>query len=633
MEKEYPRQAAVEDTPQRLQALAGILRHRGQFGTGTVEDAIRANWDHPDRYVRKAAADLIATLDDRHRRALGEQARSPLAQATYGLGSLAGDPDDVLTRATALLADADAGAEARLAAVRLVQHAVGGLTSPKLSGTVWEGYSPRAADIAAARAPRVVSALRRAFPAGNADLDREVSRTLAIVEDDDAGVLARVAERLTADSDPVEDVHSLIVLARLRAPRTPALTERVAGALLALDDKLTRRHLNRDRHWPLRIAELYAELARKDDRLHAALLAHPDFGRPDHALFAHSPGFDRRKAAEVFLARAAKDDDYPWNATLVELLGSLPEERAVPVLRKLWDHGGLEEAILPLLARHPDAADRPKFLEGLNSPQLATVRVCLEALEKLPGGNQGNDLLTLVRALRRLPEGKEADAERGRLGRYLQRLTGQEKPGADKEAWTRWFTATYPDLAAKLGGDDGVDVAGWAKRLAALDWSAGDAERGRAVFTRASCAACHSGSQALGPDLHGVTGRFSRDDLFTAILQPSRDVSPRYRTTVVTTEDGKTYQGLIVYEAVDSLILQTGSTTTVRLTDKQIAERRQTATSLMPTGLLDKVTDRDIADLYAYLRSLGDGPKKRRRWKNRSPRGRSEGVRPAGPPG
>src|SRR5262249_23525943 len=50
-----------------------------------------------------------------------------------------------------------------------------------------------------------------------------------------------------------------------------------------------------------------------------------------------------------------------------------------------------------------------------------------------------------------------------------------------------------------------------------------------------------------------------------------------------------------------------------RLTDKQIAERRQTATSLMPTGLLDKLSDRDIADLYAYLRSLGDGPKKRRR--------------------
>ncbi len=40
-----------------------------------------------------------------------------------------------------------------------------------------------------------------------------------------------------------------------------------------------------------------------------------------------------------------------------------------------------------------------------------------------------------------------------------------------------------------------------------------------------------------------------------------------------------------------------------RLTDKQISERRQTALSLMPAGLLDNVNNEDIADLYAYLKS------------------------------
>jgi putative heme-binding domain-containing protein len=117
-----------------------------------------------------------------------------------------------------------------------------------------------------------------------------------------------------------------------------------------------------------------------------------------------------------------------------------------------------------------------------------------------------------------------------------------------------------------------------------------------------SCAACHSGSQALGPDLNGVAGRFSRADLFTAILQPSKDISPRYRTTLVGTADGKVYQGMVIYEAVDSLILQTGPATTVRIANTQIVERRFTETSLMPPGLLDKASNRDIADLYAYLR-------------------------------
>jgi putative heme-binding domain-containing protein len=179
----------------------------------------------------------------------------------------------------------------------------------------------------------------------------------------------------------------------------------------------------------------------------------------------------------------------------------------------------------------------------------------------------------------------------------------------DAREWTKWYVALHPDQAARLNDTDGVDVAGWNKRLAALDWSLGSLERGRIVFTKASCASCHSGAQALGPDLQGVTGRFSRDDLFTAILQPSKDVSPRYRTTQIVTSDGKVYQGLIVYEAVDSVILQTGPAMTLRITNRQISERHQTTTSLMPAGLLDKLTNREIADLYVYLTGLSR-PKK-----------------------
>jgi putative heme-binding domain-containing protein len=192
------------------------------------------------------------------------------------------------------------------------------------------------------------------------------------------------------------------------------------------------------------------------------------------------------------------------------------------------------------------------------------------------------------------------DAIAARLGK----VTGQ-KHGGDKQGWTAWFAKTYPALAPKLTNPDGVDVAAWDKRLARLDWNAGDAARGRAVFVKASCATCHSGSQALGPDLAGVTGRFSRADLFTAMLQPSRDVPARYQTTLVETADGKLYQGIVIYDAVDSLILQTGATATVRLRGEQVTSRRPTALSLMPAGLLDSLSDAQIVDLYAYLRTLG----------------------------
>src|SRR5262249_24896391 len=146
------------------------------------------------------------------------------------------------------------------------------------------------------------AAVRAAFPSGYGDLDRELSRTLAMLEDDAPASLACAADKLTADSHPVEDVHYLIVLAPLPPPRIPDVTRRVAEALIRLDAKCTAVRLNRDTNWPLRMAEVHAELARKDPALNAALLAHPDFGRPDHVLWTRCPGFDRVRAGEAFLA-------------------------------------------------------------------------------------------------------------------------------------------------------------------------------------------------------------------------------------------------------------------------------------------------------------------------------------------
>jgi putative heme-binding domain-containing protein len=498
------------------------------------------------------------------------------------------------------LADGKLSPEVRLEAVRVLQLALGGVTSAAAHGTVWEGYTPRRPDAALPGAAR--AALRDAFPSGHADLDRELARTLAMVEDDDPGVLGRIAARLTPDSHPTDDVHYLIVHARLRAPRTEDVTRRVATALVALDGKMVRRGLNRDGNWPLRLAETHAGLARKDQALDAALLGHPDFGLPDHVLWTREPGFDRRRAAASFLERAAADADFAWNAELIALLGALPDERTRPLLRRLWGEHGLDDAILPLLARRPEAEDRPRFRAALASPQSAAVLLALDALEKLPREAGGADeALALILALRRLPD-KETEGLRRRLGEALRRATGEKE--ADPEGWGRWFARRYPARAARLGDADGVDVAAWERRLAAVDWESGDAERGRAVFARASCAACHSGTQALGPDLRGAAGRFSRADLFTAIVRPSKDVSPRYRATQVVTDAGKIYQGLIVYQATDSILLQTGPATTVRLTNPQVRERHLTAASLMPAGLLDRLADRDIADLYAYLKVL-----------------------------
>jgi putative membrane-bound dehydrogenase-like protein len=605
LEKSLLEQVIGPDALVRRRALDDLRRHRDHFTGVQLCEVIRANWGHSDRQVRKATAALIACLEPGQQRALGTRQMTALEQATYCLGMYFADPSEVAARASALVADRGICQETRLDAIRLLQLALGDLMSRRAKGTVWEGYTARQLKPQPELNTTTLRALRGAFPSGKPDLDRELSRTLAMLEDDDRGTLAKVSAKIEASSDPVSDIHYLIVSARLRARRSRSETDRVAAALLQLDQKLAERHRNRDRNWPLRIKELHAELARKDPPLNATLLASPEFGRPDHALFADCPGFDRQRAAEIFLIKAAQDRDYPWTASQVQLVGALPEARSLPALRAIWGKAGLDEAILPVLARHPHESDRDKLVVGLNSTQLGTVRACLDALEKLSLGSDPLEVMTLIRALHRLPDGGEGCQTRDQIASYLRRLTGAGMLGADKQAWDDWFSKRYPALASQLADADGVDAAGWKGRLASVDWSKGDARPGQAVYTRASCASCHSGPHALGPDLHGAAQRFSRADLFTAILQPSKDISPRYRTLQVATADGKVYQGLVIYEAVDSLLLQTGAETTVRIAVDQVVNRRFTPTSLMPAGLLDKLADRDIADLYAYLHSLG----------------------------
>ncbi len=192
-------QATGADLHARRHALDYIRRHRDRFTTEQLGRVVRVNGSQEDRGLRQAVSALMAEY---------ELADDPRMEVTRGLRQPNFGVVHLLSKSIA--------AEIRLDAVRVVQLALGGLMSPRANGTVWEGYSRRRQDIAIPAAVPV--ALRNAFPSGDADLDRELSRTLAVIEDQDASLLNKIAARLTADSDPVEDIHYLIVLARLRWP-------------------------------------------------------------------------------------------------------------------------------------------------------------------------------------------------------------------------------------------------------------------------------------------------------------------------------------------------------------------------------------------------------------------------------
>lgn len=474
--------------------------------------------------------------------------------------------------------------------------ALGGIGDPKVKGTVWEGYTFRKPPKKEEITP-LVKAARELFPTADTNLNRELSRLVAAAEDDHPTALERQLKSLRNQIIPEEQFHGFAVLGRLRANRAADNTRLVVSKLLSLDQRYTASGVGRDSHWPLRMAEVFGGLNARDPDLSAAVYSSRFFGDPEHLWLARLPGVDRKRAGEAFAEMARQEVSFVWQAGHAAYIGSLDERAARPLLKKMAD-AGFRDAAAVQLAQWPKEEDRPLFVGGVGSTSADVVTKCAGALAKI--GMKDDDLVPFARALRRFPDAKKDAAVRAALITVLK--THTRETFDDVAKWEAWLTEKHPELAKKLGGG-GYDAAAWKKRLEKIDLTAGDATKGKAVFAKAQCAACHNGTTAVGPSLVGVAKRFSRDDLLTAVLDPNRDVADRYRTVRFTTAD-QIYEGIVIYEATDGVILQTSADSTVRVPGKAIEGRKPGAYSLMPAGLLDALRDDEVADLMAYIRGL-----------------------------
>ena len=551
----------------------------------------------------------------------------------------------------------------RLEALRLIMLALGDvdIESPLERGMV--GYVARKADnVSVADRAMLAERLTPLLPSGDAELDRELARVLAMLEADVPGLPERVTAKLTDTSTPQDDLHYLFALTRIGGPRPQKVTAATAAALVGLHGKLAARGEFVSRTWPLRVSEAFGELCRRDPNLSRAVAEALAFGLPEHAMFVLAmPEVDRPAAARRLLAAVAAkragdgvdanaeadDADADSSTTsptaLVQAPACLPDDELFPILRRRSDDPNLRNAIVLVLARAPQAEDAERFIAALDSFERDVVKKSATALAALPNvaptaivptlraldRSIRDDVQTALAAASRL-NGKSksndrdassaGSATRSQLVALIERIADRkfaiDEQGVDAaqlgETYKQlfdWFRAAHPAEAAALEQSTTVDLAAWRTRLAAVDWSAGNSEAGRAVFERQSCHRCHRGGERrgndrLGPDLAGAAARFSREDLFAAIVDPSRNVAPLYHTTIITTRDGRVFQGLIVYESPDGTLLQTGPDTSVRITGDELASQRGGEQSLMPTGLLAGLSDEQLADLDAYLRSL-----------------------------
>jgi putative heme-binding domain-containing protein len=342
------------------------------------------------------------------------------------------------------------------------------------------------------------------------------------------------------------------------------------------------------------------------------LAGHAALVQPGHVVVAAKlTGAVRAEAAKRFLTAVRKDEEFPLSAELIDLVASLPPDEFRPVLRARWSELAMREAIVRRLADRPETVDRSRFLDVLETAPADVMRASLSALAALPRDDSPAHLLPLLLRLRQsLAEPKE-----GRLrteivslinrqaGQGLIILESKTEAASLAKAYQpvfEWFEQAHPVEAKRLnaGSENEATIRAM---LPAVKWDAGDVERGRKLFRDRGCLACHGVSARIGPDLAGVSKRFSRNDLLTAIVNPSRDVAPAYRVSNVDLKDGKRLSGIVVFESADGLIVQTGAAETRRIANDDIESRTPSPKSLMPDGLLKGIKPEELADLFAFL--------------------------------
>ncbi len=127
--------------------------------------------------------------------------------------------------------------------------------------------------------------------------------------------------------------------------------------------------------------------------------------------------------------------------------------------------------------------------------------------------------------------------------------------------------------------------------------------RGKAVFKK-TCATCHrleNEGHQVGADLLAGLKNKTREQLLIDILDPSREVDPRFQNYQVITTKGQTMTGILATETASSITLKRGEGAEDVLLRSQIEQITATGLSLMPDGLEMQLTKQDVADLIEYL--------------------------------
>jgi putative heme-binding domain-containing protein len=136
----------------------------------------------------------------------------------------------------------------------------------------------------------------------------------------------------------------------------------------------------------------------------------------------------------------------------------------------------------------------------------------------------------------------------------------------------------------------------------------GAAARGRQVAQQhaaAQCVRCHTiGGQVstIGPPLDGIASRLPREDLLTALIDPSARIAPGFGSVSLTLRNGQRVDGVLHEETGTMLSVEDGANVRHRIEKAAVATRTNLPSAMPPMGAL--LRPAEIRDVVAYLSTL-----------------------------
>jgi putative heme-binding domain-containing protein len=198
-------------------------------------------------------------------------------------------------------------------------------------------------------------------------------------------------------------------------------------------------------------------------------------------------------------------------------------------------------------------------------------------------------------------------------GCALLELVDQNKMPAELKATAAFALAACPDADVRAKGDqklprpkskDGTAL----PPLAELVEKKGDAKAGGAVFRNnqggPNCIGCHQigdEGRQVGPPLTTIGNKLSREQLFESILTPSAAILMGFELWIVRTKDGEIKTGVKAEDTDDHITLKDNNGEYIDIPVGKIAEKKQSALSMMPDDITKTMSIQDLVNVVEYL--------------------------------